>query len=495
MDALAQLALMTKAKLVFETSGTFLSFPALSPRTYAPDELAFADPRIDSVEKLAELADFSRAMNVMPGGVIAPDIVEEFLWDVYDEVLKSAQLAAGTLTPRQHRRYKRALAFLYTPTPEGLRQDSEALRAYRRFRDAHIAAQEEYRNRQSTAQWSDDPQVTAQWATDEPRLREAIAELERRWVAEGFRAEVEAAQRVVDWVAARSPASVWDEWKRSFLDVIDTATDTSQVEFATTSFSPYDIFSGGAWPSFTLTREEIDRLAAGAPPELAAIFGGSDGAGVEKISFEYRSVTLNRPWLRPELFRSRFWRLGAAGGELSDGGTPPVGRCPSYVAALVLARNVAVHRRAGGEDGTGPRLEPVGHLVRLPPAVLQRLELATVRPRAGVMTAPMPVVSRPAVAAIRPRSTLGVPLTLARAPEPELEVGRTLVAPPRAVLQARLASMAFPEGLRATEPPASPPPVAETAPPAEHAGEVTVLAYICRPLPRCPDPDPSLDWS
>jgi len=41
MDALAQLALMTKAKLVFESPGSFLSFPALSPISYSADQLNF----------------------------------------------------------------------------------------------------------------------------------------------------------------------------------------------------------------------------------------------------------------------------------------------------------------------------------------------------------------------------------------------------------------------------------------------------------------------
>jgi len=38
MDAAAQLAVMAKAKLVFETPGTFLSFPALSPLSFRPGD-------------------------------------------------------------------------------------------------------------------------------------------------------------------------------------------------------------------------------------------------------------------------------------------------------------------------------------------------------------------------------------------------------------------------------------------------------------------------
>jgi hypothetical protein len=67
MDATAQLALMTKAKIVFERPGTFLSFPALVPIAFSPAELDFgkalSDPKVS-----AALVEFSRAVNQCPTG-------------------------------------------------------------------------------------------------------------------------------------------------------------------------------------------------------------------------------------------------------------------------------------------------------------------------------------------------------------------------------------------------------------------------------------------
>ena len=64
MDALAQLALMTKAKMVFESPGSFLSFPALSPISYGADQLKFgAFTAVESSERLVS----ERPMPRTPG--------------------------------------------------------------------------------------------------------------------------------------------------------------------------------------------------------------------------------------------------------------------------------------------------------------------------------------------------------------------------------------------------------------------------------------------
>jgi hypothetical protein len=71
MDVVAQLALMTKAKLGFEREDTFLSFPGLLPLTYPVESLKFGDPATMTVKDLAERAEFSRIVNQIPRGSVA----------------------------------------------------------------------------------------------------------------------------------------------------------------------------------------------------------------------------------------------------------------------------------------------------------------------------------------------------------------------------------------------------------------------------------------
>jgi hypothetical protein len=54
----------------------------------------------------------------------------------------------------------------------------------------------------------------------------------------------------------------------------------------------------------------------------------------------------------------------------------------------------------------------------------------------------------------------------------------------------RLAGNTF---IASTQPTPAPAPAADS-PPAAPTDEVAVLAFICKRLARCPDPDPSLTW-
>jgi hypothetical protein len=235
----------------------------------------------------------------------------------------------------------------------------------------------------------------------------------------------------------------------------------------------------------------MTRLIRQAPPELQAIYG-SDMANpsIDSMSFDYRSVAVNRPWIRSELFKARFWRLGPAGGELSDGGTPPQGRCPAYITALVFARNVTIQRRQTGISGEklqkpetllmlGPHLKlqqlNLAQDVRVPPRMVPEVDSTTMR-LAGV-----PQLRVMAGMAVRPARTTRVMDTAAR----------RVIGPQQALV---LKSHTFRElehvpGRRPLPTPAPAPT------PAPSTDEVTILAFICKRLPAlCPDPDPALTW-
>ena len=95
MDPLAHLALMTKAQLVFAAPDTFLSFPALSPLSYSPDELSFASGNTLSAQQLRAFAEFSRVTNSLPLGTIFQPQTDTYLWDKYHEVLTTSTLASN----------------------------------------------------------------------------------------------------------------------------------------------------------------------------------------------------------------------------------------------------------------------------------------------------------------------------------------------------------------------------------------------------------------
>ncbi len=519
IGAVALLALVAKAKLVFESPGTFLSFPVVSPLTYRAEQLRFGGAGEMTSDDLNELSEFSRIVNCIPRSVFAPVDQLEYMWNVYDDVLKTAEVALGVLTSEEQARYKQAVSILYARSDDGARSDSDVLRLYKQHRDASIAAKEAFRARQLSAETSDDPAVKARWQeTEEAELRAAVEAVDKAWEAEGHRAGVDAALAVEEAFAARSPALTWADWKTSFMEDIDTLTDSNQIRFAPTGFSPYDIFDDD-WPRFTMSRSEITQMAATAPHQVVEVLGTGDLGSIEEISFDFRSVALTRPWFRPGVFTSRFWRLPAGTEPLSDGAEEALGRCPAYVSALVFARNIAITSRpeAVGASPPDPRML----------MLIDRVTLAAKRPEMAAFIR-MPAA---APAAVTPTSinfaarlsavsfasgmvgsrrswshegerTSDVDMALMK-PSLRLAAFRPLVARPAVteVSRVRLSAVSDhrtfridPELLIAHIPEAPSPPAPEPTVVATPPDEIRILAFICRRIPRSPDPDPELHW-
>jgi hypothetical protein len=182
MDSLTHLALMTKAQLVFGTPDTFLSFPALLPLSYHPDHLSFANTTALTAEQQRSWAEFCQLTNSLPTGVIFQPPLDTYLWDKYQEVLKTAIRAAGELSPEQQGALSAVQAYLRVTTPDGSQTDSPALVAYRQYRDAWFKAVQDYNTQQLTANASTDAKRQAQWtSTDEPALRARVVAAEAAW--------------------------------------------------------------------------------------------------------------------------------------------------------------------------------------------------------------------------------------------------------------------------------------------------------------------------
>ncbi len=501
MDALAQLALMTKAKLVFESPDTFLSFPALMPISYSPDEMKFQDAT--SARQMKTFLDFSTLTNALPQGTLFQPSLDRVLSDVYQGVLENAQLAQGILTADQTAELESAQSFLSVQDDNGLPVDSPRLVAYKRCRQAWFAATQDYNNQKISATASADPNVQAQWRDNgEPLARAKVEAAVSDWETNGLKAQIEQAQQIEQTCEARSPQSKWKNWRDLCRPAIDFPTDPiTNTPFAPTMFSPYDIIDHGAWPTFSIVGSDIPNLVTQAPAELANMFRGISGSTtIDSLSFEYCSVVLNRPWYRPEVFQSRFWRLSDPTAQLSDGNVPPQGDWPAYIAAVVFARNIVVTTH----DAAVTPLQPMR---TFPPLLLENVHIAQ-QPAAR----PMPAVLRPQVAVFamtaapiaqpQVRAMLGRRVAMV---EPSASVARpaaAFVAPSRAMtaasinaaVRARLAASTFSRTAVTTAgPTASPTPTPSIQ--TESSGtQISILAFICKRLPKCPNPDPSLNW-
>lgn len=504
LDAFVQLALIEKSKLVFgRGADVFLSFPLLSPITYAPDRLAAMLQPATAADYL-EAANFARIVNFLPRDMVAEPGSAPSLWDIFGAVLARAEVASGSAgaVPAG------STAVLYDVAADGTRTESAAYRAYRQFRDAWIVATENYAARKSSGEASDDPGTRAAWTNvEEPALRAAIAEADANWTTFGFKAQVNAALQAERNAARNDPLLRWQDWTAHFNEDTDVLTDPMNGRYAPTGLSPRDFSGEGNWLRFDLSASEMASLVGAAPAALRVVLDDDGGGTIDHVSFEYRSVAIVRPWFNSDVLTSGIWRSSDPALALSDGGDPPSGSCPAYVTAVVLVRNLQITTRAA-PAGSGPapgdlrftipaqrltrrdlRLEAVRPVEPVDPARLvpvqevdqrafQRLQANsfTVAPIVAPATAPQTLLRARAMEAVAPAT-----------PTPHVDLGARLQVRPDLLghgVVRRFPVVADPA------PPSPPPPRPEP----EHADTISILAFICKRLPKAPNAMPGLTW-
>jgi hypothetical protein len=485
MDSLLQLALMTKASRVFAKEGQFLCFPALSPYSFRPEQLGFAI-KPTTADDWRAYSEFSRAVNHVARGPIHDPADETFLWDVVDDVLRRGECAGRqrTFSPEEEADYQAAMTLLYADPTGAAPTPSAAAVLYGHYRDAILVAEEDYRNRELTAELSEDEGVRARWREVEaPSIRHQIEQLYADWEAKGRKSAIESARQRLRVHAAAEAAATWDTWRAGLNPDLDMPTDVLLNRFAATSFTPADLAGAVDWPRLTLERAEILALAAEADPELKRRLGGEgQTTDVERVVFECRSAGLDRSWLPKDLFSARFWRLPPGEQPLSDGANPPKGRLPAYAAGVVFARNIQVVRRAAG-GATQVRLQQfqavnIFNLAEAQPVASRAIQPAQLEAQAVYM-APAALRPAPAVRAAAVRDHRATPV---------VRDHRT-----RVVRDHRRPRVVDAGGVWTAEP--SPPPLPPPEPPpAAVDPNITILAMICSPLGRSPHPDPSLPW-
>jgi hypothetical protein len=487
LDATVALAVMAKATKVFgRDNDAFLSFP-ITPVFFEKQQLDFLDGTPTN-RALLDLSEFSRLVNLIPRGTIWNPGEERYLWDAYREMLEGADCPASTRTPAEEARYQRAMRYLYEtgkPSPAAL--------AYEQCRHAYEETMWEFNKRQSAADSSSQPEVKEQWRrVEEPALRAEIRRKEEEWRTAGFKEPVETARVELRLLSGQSPGQTIEEWRARFLDGIDKKTDTNLLGFLPSAYSPLNAFETGAWRRFTLTRDEAGALIGQAPANLRGALASQPlSLEIESLSVEYSYVNITRPWLAAEAFHARFWKFRERGKQLSDGGTPPAGSCPAYVTGLVFARNLEIKLKENSakNDAVADRLRDGKPLsLGFMPFVARESHLLT-NPLAPMTPKPAPI-GLPANLAGLQASLKGLQEAafLSKPLEPVWGGQFTPVKPgtefqtqpwrPNLIPIGIGLPGLFPRGRAA----------------AANEG-LYVMAFVCKRLPRCPDPDPALPWS
>jgi hypothetical protein len=506
MDAFVQLALIEKAKRVFAAdSGVMLSFPLLAPVSFTPPELAAIAAPVTAADYTAA-GEFARTVNFLPTDIVA-SMTERLLWDVYGDVLARGEVGDATSADGKAAQdaVAKAVALLYETAADGTRVvtvESEAMKRYRQYRDAWFVARENYAVHKLTGEMSQDPAEQQHWReVDEPAFRGAVDAASSAWDTLGGRTVIEAALQVERDAATNDPRRRWAEWGQAFNPDLDLVSEASGGHYAPTGLSPQN-FVDQEWLTFDLSASEMRTLVDEAPEALKRVLDDDAGSGIDRVTFEYRSVALVRPWFEPEVLTSGVWRSAEADLQLSDGGTPPKGVCPAYASACVFVRNVQVTEQGASTAQVRPdlrfTLDPKLLTLRrdllVDPGIAARLH------RRETQTEVVTAVTPPAAFRVLQRSTFtqlaGMHRVLASpaGPPPRL-TGRIL--PPLTLGRLRDV-LDVPDPVRAT---ASPPPVPEPSQavpepsaPSTANDQISILAFICKLLPAAPASSRDLEW-
>lgn len=497
MDAFVQLALIEKAKRVFAVEPDVdLCFPLLSPLTFTAAELAALAMPAKPAD-YAAAADFARVVNFLPRGLVA-NASEQMLWDIYRNVLDRADVASKSQGDPAD---PGATSILYETRPDGSLVESDALKRYRQYRDAWFVAREDYGSHKVSGELSDDPAVLQHWVeVEEPELRAMIDAAAADWETLGQRSRIELALKAERADALNAPTARWLEWRDEFNPDIDMITDAGGSQYAPTGLSPRNFAEQDEWLSFDLSAAEMQSLVGAAPDALKVVLGGYTGGQIQRVSFEYRSAALVRPWFHPEALTSRIWRSTDPDLVLSDGADPPGGACPSYPAACVFVRNVTVTEKGA----VTPRpfqdlkftIDPqwFGQSnLRLDPQILKRFERRQVG--APEPASPLPIVKSPRLFRnlVSDSFTIAAPSPARAAAIRTMKRRTTLQSKPFARNTAILAQhkdIVLLPGVFSPGKPPSPEPAPEPK-----RDELSILAFICKRLPKTPDPAPEIEWN
>ncbi|MGW6197484.1 LysM peptidoglycan-binding domain-containing protein [Kribbella sp. NPDC055110] len=450
IDATVVLGMAAKVEQVFAEDGAYHGFPMAPIGIRAESLMAMANDPFGA--GAAAQAQFSLLVNEIPEGPLwQPD--GDRLWKVYADVL-GAKVDDVPRTPAQEAAYRSASALLYVEDG-GRLVPSPTMVAYQQYRDAFLAAGQEYNNRRGEAELSADPAVKAKWTADEPVLAAAVTDASTAWTVQGKRAEVEKAQRTIADLGSSSPILMWEKYRQLYDPTgagDPSLTTPDGLTYLPTGILPSNVTQVD-WARITVTADELTQLVARAPADLRARLAGGGDSGTEVLTFEYSFVTVTRPWFAPEVFASHAWRFADSSRILSDGGSPPKGECTAYVSGLVLARNVTVQRRTVG--GTPPD----GSLGFVPVQTNSAAEMM------------MAMDSEPASLSAR---LIDAPVTR--------------MVPVPAVRRSIAVREGPPIIWKPGPQPVPNPPVVTTTDPAD----VFVLAFQCRTLPKAPDPTPAI---
>jgi hypothetical protein len=546
MESRLSLALATKLRMMFEKDDRYLTFPLGTGFTYR--YLNFMkEPSISGLtlqEQINNKGDFARLLNIIPedSASFSQD-ASRFLWDELIHALTNSEFAESGLTEAENNLLNQAIDFLTdAKTLEDgttIPINSAALNKYYEYKTICDQAEATYLNEKITVESStgaEGDRLKQQWATNRERqLRDTMNQAGENWKNLGFRDQVNSFQQVRNDL---EPKKFLNLYRAAYLDEVRISEvpdlNGRGAGVYTTFFSPFDTFEARLpWTKITLTKSEIDTLVPTAPADLKAIFNAGEGSNdIESVALEYNNVVAIRPWLKAEFFASRYWKF-ADNTVVSDGKIPRHGKIPSYITSMICVRNIVVTRRKAIQHN--PIVLPILTKTAIstfkikkrqweekeddtetPPIIVQRpaeiMRSGTPRTAEALKGSQLSSLKVPPSQPTHATSSAVAPITKSSfvLASPPKAAAQPIVITPKEQLASRqrqsdsyvdakyvgtaIKAPVFKIPDKSNEATGTTGVIAELVTETFSFDGVVVLAYVCKRVPKSPDPDPVLKW-
>jgi hypothetical protein len=324
MEAIDKSLISCILENIFQPNDTFLCHLAdATPYIiYSENDINNLLKPASSPQALNILSDFSGIIHQMPKSKRF-EMDDNLLWEEYSILFKKVVLAQDKSDGLK----------VGKSIPEDM-QDKYA--KYKEIREKVLSKlteyQENFRYNKSDDTWK---------KINMPLMLSEIDVLNKEWVSEGFKIEIEKNINSKVHENTLTFSSLWALWTGKYCEFLSLNSDLKGAgsDFAT-FYTPFqNLLKIDTWQKAAFNHETIKNVLSSNPFLNQQKEIENYANDVEAYSFEYQRLNIERSWFVPQIFEARFWKMSAnfSNEIVSDGKLS--GTISSYIQEVIFIKN------------------------------------------------------------------------------------------------------------------------------------------------------------
>lgn len=175
---------------------------------------------------------------------------------------------------------------------------------------------------------------------------EEQASIKRKWIAEGYKNDIE---RAIHEKAALQSQGFYPDWQEKLFDfeMAKISRINSNLEYYETAYTPSQIVKEkSGWSEVSLNNQEIESLFHTMSEKLSLKNRSKishNSLNIKNLKAKFANLIIHRPWFEDGLFENKFWKLPDYFDKVSDGDDPADGLIPNYLYSMLIVKDVRIN--------------------------------------------------------------------------------------------------------------------------------------------------------